>query len=180
MLRTTPQPRVSLTTATRKVVLCVRLLRFDCGPAAGNAGYSEQQCSRAAAAALAEALFPWLILNRTVLGTLPSMPTQVHRIRWSHLVTISNRPLLRGVDFFCSSHSACRNKPAVVVTEGRTVKLTNGRNQNVAGKRGDFDLASLEEIRTTARMFVLVRETFDRAIKVVQGWTERRQWYDGH
>jgi nuclear pore complex protein Nup155 len=151
-------------------------LAIGCGPAAGNAGYSEQLRSRAAAAALARAFIPKLVAHSEQNGT-GNAPV--------HANPGSSDPLVPpGYDFkpsaicegltslFARLIRPVWNKPAVVVTEGRTVKLnwSAGTRMSPAKVEILLDEASLEDIRAPLqRMFVLMRETFDRAIKVVPG-----------
>jgi nuclear pore complex protein Nup155 len=151
-------------------------LAIGCGPAAGNAGYSEQVRNRASAAALARAFIPKLVAHTELHGN-GNAPM--------HGNSISSDPLVPpGYDFKPSALSEgltslfarlvrpVWNKPAVVATEGRTVKLnwSAGTRMSPAKVEILLDEASLEDIRgPLRRMFVLMRDVFDRAIKNVPG-----------
>jgi nuclear pore complex protein Nup155 len=117
-------------------------LAIGCGPAAGNAGYSEQVRSRAAAAALARAFIPKLVTHSEQNGT-GNAPV--------HANPSSSDPLVPpGYDFKPSS--ICEgltslfarlirpvwNKPAVVVTEGRAVKLNWSAGTRMSPARWRF------------------------------------------
>jgi nuclear pore complex protein Nup155 len=155
-------------------------LAIGCGPAAGNSGYSEQVRSRALSAALARAYIPRLVAHMESSG---NGNTPIHG------ATVSSDKLVPpGYDFKPSALSEglnslfsrlirpVWNKPAVVVTEGRTIKLhwSTGTRLSPAKVEILLDEASLEEIRAPLQLlFVMMRDVFDRAVKVVPGVLQR-------
>lgn len=146
-------------------------LAIGCGPGAASGSAGEELRSRALQAALARAYLPKLALKETINST-PSAPTSIsdagvppgykfHPSSLSGGVTTVLSRLLRPV----------WHKPAVVVTEGRSIPSKGGSSMIAPAKvELLLDDLTLEEIRKPLHAVqALMREVFTPAISVVPG-----------
>jgi nuclear pore complex protein Nup155 len=158
-------------------------LAIGCGPTSGSAGFSDTVRSRATAAALARAYIPRLVAHDQVPGASNRVV--------SSTLTPSDPLLPSGYDFNPSALSeglTCLfsrlvrpiwNKPAVVVTEGRTIKQPWSTKTWPTPAKVEvlLDKKTLEDIRAPMQNLLgLMKKVFSRALQSVPGMPERHDY----
>lgn len=154
-------------------------LAIGCGPASGNSGYSDQVRDRACTAALSRAFYPKLVPQSDQSGSGSNVVTSA---------AVSDPFVPVGYEFVASEISnglhalfsrlvrPIWNKPAVVVTEGRSIKSQWSRSIRTTPAKVEVLLngASLEEILTPLRHLLdLMKRIFSKALRSVPGASHR-------
>lgn len=154
-------------------------LAVGCGPVIGNATFNEQLRSRALDAALARAFVPKLVsrvgttdpaIHPGINGTVDPLAPQGYTFHASALSDGLHSLFSRLV-------RPIWHKPAVVVTEGRTVKLRHFNKAKVTPAKVEILLneTTIDQIRhLLSNLMNLMKKTFSRAIKSVPGASQKQ------
>jgi nuclear pore complex protein Nup155 len=156
-------------------------LGIGCGPASGMVGYAQDLRRRAKKAALTRAYVPRLVRSVQTTST-DGVAVDAADSTTDPFVPVGYefRPsaLCQGlVSLFSRLLRSIWNKPFVVVTEGRTVKLQWSQGTTITPAKVELllDEKGLEGVRTPLQsLHTLIKDVFARAIVTVPGMEQRQ------